>query len=253
MTTLLTIPFSHFCEKARWSLDHARVVYSEQAHAPFLHRLAVRRARGAPGSVPVLVAGREVIDDSPLIVRWADAHAPPDRKLLPRGGRELDEALALERHLDLDFAPHVRRLAYFHMLPDRTGALGLMSRGTPAHERHMVALAFPVLRVLLRRIMRIDAKGAERSRSKVRAVFDEISERLSDGRPYLMGDRFGAPDLAFAAFSAGLVVPPEHPVYGSTPTAWPPGMKKEAEGLVGTPAAEFVLRMYREHRREKDE
>jgi glutathione S-transferase len=250
MPTLLTIPFSHFCEKARWSLDHARVVYREQGHAPLLHRLAVRRARGAGGSVPVLVLDGEVLDDSPLILRWADAQAPRDRKLLPTGGRERDEALALECHLDIDFAPHIRRLAYFHMFPDRARALGLMSLRTPAHESRMVALGFPVIRALMRRVMRIDAKGAERSRSKVRAVFDEINQRLSDGRPYLMGDRFSAPDLAFAAFAAGLVVPPEHPIYGASPTAWPPGMKKEAEGLVDTPAAEFVRRMYREHRRE---
>src|SRR5271165_5539612 len=127
MPTLLTIPFSHFCEKARWSLDHARVAYREEGHVPLLHRLAVRRARGAPGSVPVLVLeSGEVINDSPLIVRWADARASSDRKLLPSGGSVLEEALTLERHLDVDFAPHVRRLAYFHLLKDRSGALGVM-------------------------------------------------------------------------------------------------------------------------------
>jgi Glutathione S-transferase, N-terminal domain len=44
--TLVTIPFSHFCEKARWALDHARVSFREEGHPPGLHRRAVRRVRG---------------------------------------------------------------------------------------------------------------------------------------------------------------------------------------------------------------
>ena len=28
--TLVTIPFSHFCEKARWSLDAAGIAYPEE-------------------------------------------------------------------------------------------------------------------------------------------------------------------------------------------------------------------------------
>src|SRR5690348_3529366 len=50
---LVTIPFSHFCEKARWALDHARVAYREEGHGPGLHRLATRRA-GGRHTVPVL-------------------------------------------------------------------------------------------------------------------------------------------------------------------------------------------------------
>ena len=34
------------------------------------------------------------------------------------------------------------------------------------------------------------------------AVFDSVGERLADGRPYLMGDRFTAADLTFASLSA---------------------------------------------------
>ncbi|HEX3343119.1 MAG TPA: glutathione S-transferase N-terminal domain-containing protein, partial [Polyangiaceae bacterium] len=54
MPTLLTIPFSHFCEKARWALDHTRVAYREEGHCPGLHRRAVKLASGKGGSVPVL-------------------------------------------------------------------------------------------------------------------------------------------------------------------------------------------------------
>src|SRR3984957_12165422 len=101
MPTLVTIPFSHFCEKARWALDYARAPYDEEGHVPGLHRRAVARACGKAGSVPVLVLdGEGVLDDSGLIVRWADARATSDRKLLPSGGRGGAEGRGLGPHRD---------------------------------------------------------------------------------------------------------------------------------------------------------
>jgi glutathione S-transferase len=260
MPTLVTIPFSHFCEKARWALQHAGVAFDEEGHVPGMHRFAVQQARGRPGSVPVLViddVGRAarggVLDDSPLIVRWADRHAPADRKLLPPQGSPLyAEALALERHLDHELAPHVRRLAYFRLLPDRALTLELMAMGTPRLEHTVVRGAFPLLRLLMRRVMRIDADGATRSKDKVRRAFDDVGRRLSDGRPYLLGDRFGIADLAFAAFSAPLLRPPEH-LFFCPLRLRPPrpldGLANEVATLRETPAGAHALRMYREHRK----
>jgi glutathione S-transferase len=249
MPTLVTIPFSHFCEKARWALDHARVDYREEGHVPGLHRRAVARVSGKAGSVPVLVLdGDGVLDDSPLIVRWADARATSDRKLLPSGGRERDEALALEHHLDVDFAPHIRRIAYFHLLPQRAKTLELMRLATPPGEHLIVRVGYPLLRGFMRRGMRIDAAGAARSRDKVRAIFDEIDRRLADGRRYLVGDRFGAVDIAFASFASVLLAPTEHPIRKMTQTEFPEELQAEARAFAGSPAAEFAHRMYREHR-----
>jgi glutathione S-transferase len=249
MPTLVTIPFSHFCEKARWALDHARVAYREEGHCPGLHRRAVKLAGGKGGSVPLLVLdGDGVLDDSPLIVRWADARATSDRKLLPSGGRERDDALALEHHLDVDFAPHVRRLAYFHLLADRKVALELMRLSTPPLEHALVRVVFPVLRQFMRRAMRIDSEGAARSRDKVRTIFDDISERLGDGRPYLLGDHFGIADLSFAAFATPLLLPPEHPLRRRTEQELPSALASESRGLRESAAGLFALRMYREHR-----
>jgi glutathione S-transferase len=249
MPTLVTIPFSHFCEKARWALDHARVTYREEGHVPLLHRRAVKLAAGKAGSVPVLVLdGDGVLDDSTLIVRWADARASSDRKLLPSGGRDLDDTLALERHLDVDFAPHVRRLAYFHLLMDRTRALTLMRIATPPLEHALVRLGFPLMRQIMRTAMRLDSRHAERSRDKVRSLFDEVSRRLADRRPYLMGDRFGVCDLTFAAFATPLLLPPEHPLERRSTEDLPRALRDESRGLRDTPAGLFALRMYREHR-----
>src|SRR3954447_17471412 len=72
---LVTIPISHYCEKARWALDRAGVAYVERRHLPALHRVAVRRAGGRL-TAPVLVCpeGR-VVCESADIVAWADARA----------------------------------------------------------------------------------------------------------------------------------------------------------------------------------
>ena len=72
---LVTIPISHFCEKARWALDRAGLAYVEEAHVQGLHQLAARRAGGGP-SVPVLVTDEGVFAQSEWIIRYADAHLP---------------------------------------------------------------------------------------------------------------------------------------------------------------------------------
>jgi len=249
--TLVTIPFSHFCEKARWSLEAAGVAFREEGHVPGLHRRAVRRM-GGKTSVPVLVLeDGSVLADSPKIVRFADSRAAGNRKLLPADGSARVEALALERRLDLDFAPHVRRFVYFHLLRSRALTLRLFSRRTPRFEQVAVGALFPVLRKAMRRFMRIDEANALDSRDRMRSIFDEIGTRIAV-RPYLFGDRFGALDIAFAAFAAPIVAPVEHPV---TPRddefsrLMPKAFTDEVDALRQSPAAQFVMRVYRDHRR----
>lgn len=52
---LITIPISHFCEKARWALDHAGLSYREHGYPPAVHRLAVRRQ--GSGTATALAGG----------------------------------------------------------------------------------------------------------------------------------------------------------------------------------------------------
>jgi hypothetical protein len=44
--TLVTIPISHFCEKARWALARAGLQYTEQRHVQIVHIAAAKRAGG---------------------------------------------------------------------------------------------------------------------------------------------------------------------------------------------------------------
>src|SRR4051812_17793795 len=109
---LVTISFSHYCEKGRWALDRAGIDYVEEAHLPLFAWLPALRA-GRGRTVPCLTTDEGAINDSTDILRWCDRHggAPP---LFPAGAAEVAE---LEERLDVRFGPHSRRIAYGHILP----------------------------------------------------------------------------------------------------------------------------------------
>jgi glutathione S-transferase len=247
--TLVTIPFSHFCERARWALDRAGVAYREEGHMPGFHRIAVRRA-GSPGtSVPVLVVGGHVIADSGDILRYADEPAASHAKLYPRDGRTAAEISALEEDYCKNLGPHLRRVLYFHLLARRSIALRLFKPRTPRWQRAAMPLVFPLLRVAMRRMMHIDERNAERSLGEVRRIFDSVEQRLADGRPYLAGDRFTGADLTFAALAAPAVRPHEHPATAPAESGLPAAVGDLLRETRDRPAGAFVRRMYEEHRR----
>ena len=41
---LITIPISHYCEKARWALDRAGLAYREERHVQGVHQVVSKRA-----------------------------------------------------------------------------------------------------------------------------------------------------------------------------------------------------------------
>ena len=240
--TLITIAFSHYCEKARWALDACRIPYEEQGHLPLFHYLAVRGKK----SVPILVSGNERITDSTDIVAWADAKRPGT--LLPTDPRDRDEALALEDDLDRGLGPAARRWGYFQLLP-RSDLDDVIVRGVPRWEAIGLRLARPLAVRMLRRGLRIDAEGAERSRQKVEATFDAIDQRLADGRTFLVGDTFTTADLTLASLASPILFPREHPIGLPSPDELTPAAQAQVREWRARPAGRHALAMYERWRR----
>lgn len=246
---LITIPFSHYCEKARWALEHHGLPFEEEAHAPIFHMRATLRVR-ARRTVPVLVTPEGVLPDSTDILLYADRASASGPPLYPEDPTLRAEVEALEDRFDVHLGPATRRLVYFHLLPDGGYSRRLLASGSPAWQGRLIGPLFPLFRALMRRGMKLDAAGAARSRQKLDELWTEVDARLADGRRYLVGERFSAADLTFASLAAPILLPPEYGVH--LPTG---GLPASATALVeeyrNTAPGRFALRLYAEERRQK--
>lgn len=244
---LITIPLSHYCEKARWGLVHAGVDYVEEAHLQVFHYAAVR-PHSSRGMVPVLITEGGAVADSTAILRYLDARLPDARKLYPEEQRA--EVESLEDHFDETLGVETRRWVYFHWmtLPARE-VMKTAGQGTPPWQRRVAPLLFPLLRRFLGQRLAISSETIEQGLRVIAATFDEVAARLADGRPYLCGSRFTAADLAFACMAAPVLLPPEYGILLPTPETAPISAREDIRRFREHPAGQFALRLFRDHRR----
>ena len=243
---LITIPISHFCEKARWALDRGGIAYAEEPHLQFFHIWHARRAGGGR-TVPVLVTGEGSLGDSTAILEWVDARLPQEARLYPDD--EGAQARRIEAWLDEGLGPDGRLWMYHETLPIVREMRRWAVAGVPAGERRAFAAFGWLLEPGIRRYLGVDAAAAASALVAVERVFDEIAAMLEDGRPFLTGERFTAADLTFAALSAAVLVPEG---YGSPlpqPGDLPAPMAAQVRRLREHPAGAFAARLYRDERR----
>jgi len=244
---LITIPPSHYCEKARWALEKSGIPYREEGHPPLLHRLATKFAKGGR-TTPVLVTGDRVLADSTDILEFIHVEHAEGWRPYPLDSQLRVEAEELEELFDTRLGPHTRRLAYYHLLQDNRLFMKTALAGVGNVERLVFRASAPLIKKLMRVGMRIDDEGAERSLGYVRTVFDTVDELLSDGRSYLVGKTFCAADLTFAALAAPVLLPRD---YGSPLPSLDevaPELLAQIEEFRSSPAGAFALDVYRDHR-----
>jgi glutathione S-transferase len=236
---LVTIPISHYCEKARWALERAGIAYREQRHVQGVHELVSRR-HGGTGTLPVLLTPHGTFKSSEAIVRYAD--------------RRLDEPLftgepeveRLARHFDATLGPDGRRLIYAHMLREPDLMLPYNNQGVPAWEAQALTRCFTLARRYASTKLAIEDPDADRA--KVFAVFDEVAARRTE---YLCGDRFTAADLTFAALAAAVVLPPQYGVALPQPEQLPPAVRADVEAFRAHPAGAYALELFARQRRKR--
>lgn len=243
--TLITIPLSHYCEKARWALDRVALPYREKPHIPLLHRLATRRDER--GTVPVLVHGGRRFADSTDILVHADV-VRGGGLLYPREAALRGEVEALEELFDTQLGPHTRRWGYAQVLPEAKLIRSVWSSGVPRFEALLLPVITPLACRLVRMAYKVTPESAQRSLERVRGVFTQVDERLRGGRRFLVGDRFTAADLTFAALAAPVLLPAECRAAAPALEAVPATMREEILRLRDTDAGQFALRLFAQER-----
>ncbi len=208
---LITIPISHYCEKARWALQYAGLEYREEPHVQGVHRIYARRAGGA-GTVPVLVTPDGAIGESEQILEFCDRSLPRERSLFG-GEPERAEVLALCRRFDAVLGPSARRLIYVHMFAQPERALRYNNQGVPGWEDRAIRHGVPLMRRVVGQALGIRPGIELADEATVWREFDMVAGLLSDGRAHLLGDRFTAADLTFGALASAVLLPA---VYGWT-------------------------------------
>jgi glutathione S-transferase len=247
LNRLITIPISHFCEKARWALDRAGIEYAEERHVQGIHRIVTRRAGGGT-TVPVLVTDRRVLSESEDILRYADHRLEEEYRLFPADPELRDEVIGLCRELDAGLGPDGRRLMYALMLELKGPMLRVNNQGVPRWEGRAMSALWPLATRWGRRDLGIDADTARVDTENVRRAFDAVARRRADGRPYLCGERFTAADLTFAALAAAVIVPPEYGVRLPQPEQLPPHIARMVNDFREHPAGAYALELFRTER-----
>ncbi|HEY0252480.1 MAG TPA: glutathione S-transferase family protein [Kofleriaceae bacterium] len=234
---LVTITFSHYCEKARWALDRVGVAFEEDGNLPMFAYTATARYRAR--SVPILVDGSTVLRDSTDIIAWADAHAPGALLAGP-------EANELEDYFDTQLGPHARRWGYAQLV-DNPAIIPHIVRDAKPWQARALRVFRPIAMAFIKRGIKISPAGVSRSQAKIEAVLDRVSGLLADGRRYLVGDRFSTADLTFAALAAPVILP-DQPAVPMPPREMFGSANAQIDRWRETPAGKHVLRMYRDER-----
>jgi len=216
-STLVTIPFSHYCELARWSLDAARMSYVEQRAMPGFHIFSVARAStslwprvaqkpsaGSQWAVPMLILPDGCqLQDSHEIAK----HAAAGTSLYPDHLHGAIDADLLHCHDRI--GPATRRFAYYHLFNalDAAAFADLAAKnGAPAWQATLLSTpsVFARVKTYISKGLGVSKERALRSEGYVAAELDALAERrrASPSAAYLHGAQATIADLSFAALLA---------------------------------------------------
>lgn len=268
---MITIPFSHYNERARWALDASGVPYEEEPSAPVIHMINVWLAGGASAetdaamgrtasglSTPcAMFPGGASLRDSGLIARYADKLAidsgasDASSCLYPY---EAEEAItAVEKRLNDNLGRYVRVAAYWGLRDGDTFNRVTVPMLPPSQIVVGEAL-MSMLKPLIFASLKVNAETAARYQARIEEEFAWLSEQLtSSAGGYLAGDRFTGADLTFAALASPALVITEAEGNVAVPTypsleELPEDTQAFVRRLRETPAGQHALRMYRDHR-----
>ncbi|MDE1917432.1 MAG: glutathione S-transferase N-terminal domain-containing protein [Sphingomonadales bacterium] len=233
---LLTLPPSHYCERARWALDLQGIVYDEERLAPGTHLLRVKRLGAEATSLPLLLLeDGSLCQGSDRILDWVG---------LPGGDPEI------ERRLEQETAPLIRQCLYAGLLSDpRSGIRDVLLRGTSKRDATIGRLTWPLLRRIMAAGMNARPRLLPDLIAQVEHELDWFDRLLAERGAHLAGREFGRADLTAASLLAPVALPQVEPVKSlSAGIRWPRSLAPFLARWSDRPSLKWVRHVYEAHR-----
>ncbi|MFD1439014.1 glutathione S-transferase family protein [Acinetobacter terrae] len=245
MRTLYQFPLSHFCEKARWLLDHKELDYVAHNLIPGVHR-AFAQLKTGQNRLPILRDQDRWIADSTEIALYLD-EVYPEHSLLRADLQQRELALEIN-HQATELGMHVRRWGLAHTLSESEESLDILI-GEKGYLRQFEKYSKPIIKALLSKGYQLNADKVAESKQRMDALVELLNQRLIEnhGR-YFVGERLGLADIAVCSMLAPLLEIPGTPWEKEHAEGLSEEFKKYKETLTELPMGQYVLRIYQTER-----
>ncbi|MGB3730086.1 MAG: glutathione binding-like protein, partial [Thermodesulfobacteriota bacterium] len=169
----------------------------------------------------------------------------PSNSLAPSA--DLEKCLEIEKRLDDIAGVQVRRLYYSESLMDSPAEVRqIFAKDLTFFNKMVLRGSWGMVRKVMIKSMDIGKEQREDSKEIINQELDWLDDILSDGRQFLVGDKFSRADLTAASLLAVIVTPKEHPVYNDI--AIPPKMTADMKNWQDRPSIKWVRNIYSQHR-----
>ncbi len=248
MLKLYQFSISHYCEKVRWALDFKGLPYQKINLVPGPHLFQIKKL-AAHSTVPVLVDGANVVQDSTKIISYLEEKYP-ENALNPLDENLKKEAIELEEYFDREVGPHLRRFFYYYLLEDKPLVTSMLLQQAPAWGKNLYRVIFPLVRSFMKKGMKISEGGAQKSQKKLQEALIFLNKKLESGK-YLVGGQFSRADLSAASLLAPLCMPPVHDFDWGDIHRLPTPLKEFRKQHLYEPFNDWVLDLYKNYRKLK--
>ena len=244
MRTLYQFPLSHFCEKARWMLDHKELDFVAQNLTPGVHR-AFAQLKTGQNKLPILKDADRWIAGSTDIAMYLDEYYP-EHPLLRHDSKLTEKILEIDQ-LTIELGRNVRRWGLVHMLNDGQSLDILV--GEKGYLKQFEKYSKPLLKMLMTKGYQLNAENIAQAKQHIDHTVRILNEYLIDNQSgYMVGDRLSLADIAVCSMLAPLLqisstpweVETDHPVSDEF-------LAYQSE-LLALPLGQYIQRIYKSER-----
>ncbi len=241
MRTLYQFPLSHFCEKARWMLDHKELEYAAHNLTPGFHR-AFAKLKTGQYKLPILLDGEQWIADSTQIAFFLDQKYPEHALIF--SDLELRNKVLQINNLANDLGRHVRRWGLSELLKNNDQSLDILI-GEKGYLRQFEKYSKPLIKALVSKGYGLKTNEVYHSKEKLDQTIEQLNQILIENKArYLVGDRLSLADIAICSMLAPLLIIENTPWEQEQTTNLSQQFLDYKQQLENLPLGQYVLRIY---------